>query len=450
MWSSPRRPPVERPKATTQPCWRLLRQPNTTALYLFPLVALGFDQADRLGRLNQALPEARRLKIGILNNSVDQDQKKQTLRDANRIIVTTPESLHYFLLPKPYPNWRGFFRNLRYVVLDEAHVYKGVFGANVGNIIRRVLVRCRREGNPGFPQIIISSATVRDPQRLASQLTGLDAANFAIVDKSGAPRPRRHFLAMPQDIHDLVDVAGELLEAATVDIRTGERRPVRSIVFLRSINEVKQATEQVRAALQKSGHSELVDRVADFYAEKADKKDVFIRLRNGEVRCLFTTSALMAGIDIGSLDVALVKGFPGLVMDARQMFGRAGRAGEGAAIFLANRTNPFDQFYLERPELLFQGESEEVIANPENPYLLAAHLKCAAQTNATNYNNREGPLPGEWTGLFGETGRDLLDIMVRQGQLRILAGQYHLVQGDPHSEAPLDEFVPPKAASIGW
>ncbi len=111
----------------------------------------------------------------------------------------------------------------------------------------------------------------------------------------------------------------------------------------------------------------------------------------------------MAGIDIGSLDVAIVKNFPGLVMDARQMFGQTGRAGEGAAIFIARRTDPFDQFYFERPDLLFSGETEEVIANPENPYLLAAHLMCATQTSSdAPYNNREGPLPGSWADIFLE------------------------------------------------
>jgi DEAD/DEAH box helicase domain-containing protein len=418
----------------------LLRDPAATALYVFPLVALGFDQVERLRRLNEALPAERRLRIGILNSSVDPTEKWQTLRGANRIIATTPETLHYILLPKPYNNWRSFFRNLRYIVLDEAHVYKGVFGANMGNIVRRVLVRSRREGNPRFPQVVISSATVRDPRRLAAQLTGLDPAGFAVVDQSGAPRPRRHFLALPQDVHDLTDITTELLEASTVDVCSGRRRPVRSIVFLRSINEVKQAADALRSALARSGHGELVEAVADFYADKADKRDVFVRLRRGEIRCLFTTNALMAGIDIGSLDVAIVKNFPGLVMDARQMFGRAGRAGEGAAVFLASRANPFDQFYLEHPRLLFAGQSEEAIANPENPYLLAAHLKCAAQISAAGSKNQEGPLSGEWVSLFGATGQDLLDILVNQGQLQVQRGHYHLSGGHPQEESPLDEL----------
>lgn len=419
----------------------LLADPAATALYLFPLVALGFDQVDRLRRLNAALPADKSLRIGILNRNVESDAKRETLRAHNRIVVTTPETLHYILLPKPYPNWRAFFRHLRYVVLDEAHVYKGVFGANMGLIVRRLLARSMREGNVRLPQIIIASATVRDPRELAHQLTGLPADDFAVVERSGAPRPQRHFLVLPQDVHDVVDVVSDLLDATTVDARNGRCRPVRTIVFMRSINEVKRTTEQVRDALRRQRREELQETVADFYADKADKQDVFVRLRQGQIRCLFTTNALMAGIDIGSLDVAIVKNFPGLVMDARQMFGRAGRAGEGAAIFLADRSNPFDQFYLERPDLLFGGQVvEPVIANPDNALLLASHLRCAAQMSTLASKNHEGPLAGEWAHLFGPVGADLLDILLRQGQLRVVGGAYHLPLGDPHQEPPLDHL----------
>lgn len=419
----------------------LLADSKATALYLFPLVALGFDQVDRLNRLNDALPAGQRLRIGILNRNVESDAKRETLRAENRILVTTPETLHYILLPKPYPNWRTFFRNLRYVVLDEAHVYKGVFGSNMGLIVRRLLARSMREGNEKPPQIVIASATVRDPRGLAHQLTGLPAEEFAVVDRSGAPRPRRHFLVLPQDVHDVVDVVSDLLDATTVDARNGRRRPVRTIVFMRSINEVKRTAEQLRDALRRQRREELLNVVADFYADKADKQDVFVRLRQGQIRCLFTTNALMAGIDIGSLDVAIVKNFPGLVMDARQMFGRAGRAGEGAAIFLADRSSPFDQFYLERPDLLFGSQAvEPVIANPDNALLLASHLRCAAQMSAPSSKNCEGPLAGEWMHLFGPVGADLLDILRRQGQLRVVRGAYHLPSGNPHQEPPLDHL----------
>lgn len=422
----------------------LLTNPQATALYVFPLVALGFDQVERLKRLNEALPENKRLRIGILNRNVEKTAKKETLADKNRIVVTTPETLHYRLLPRISQNWHDFFAQLRYVVLDEAHVYKGFFGSNMALIVRRLLARSMRLGNPDLPQIIIASATVRDPRALAHQLTGLPADHFAVVDRSGAPQPRRHFLALPLGVRgvEVEDIVSDLLDATTVDARSGERRPVRTIVFIRSINEVKRATEQVKQVLRRQKRDGLAEAVADFYADKADKQDTFIRLRRGEIRCLFTTNALMAGIDIGSLDVAIVKNFPGLVMNARQMFGRAGRAGEGAAIFLADRSDPFDQFYLERADLLFKGQVvEPVIVNPENPLLLASHLRCAAQMSTTPYRkNLEGPLAGEWAHLFGQIGADVLRGLEKRGVLRVVHGSYHLPLGNPHQEPPLDQL----------
>lgn len=418
----------------------LINDPDATALYLFPLVALGLDQTERLEKLNKALPESNRLRIGIYNNSISKAKKEETLRSNNRILVTTPDSLHYIFLPKPYPNWRRFYRYLRYVVIDEAHIYKGVFGANIANIVRRLLVRCRREGNPRYPQIIISSATVKNPQNLAQQLTGLPANEFEVITESGAPKPKRHFLVTRSDIHDLETVCGELLNIKTANPKGDGEHPVSTIVFLTSINEVKTATRALRNHLSRSGRSDEIELVEEFYSDKGDKVDVLERLRKGNVRCLFTTTALMAGIDIGSLDVAIVKNFPGLIMDARQMFGRAGRASEGAVIFIANRTNPFDHFYFDRPELLFQGPVEDVVANPENPILLAAHLRCAAQTKDGEFNNQEGPLADQWVDLFGQMGKDILNVLVDQKNMHIQGDRFHLNAGDPHKVEPLDNI----------
>lgn len=418
----------------------LLREPAATALYIFPLVALGNDQEERLEKLNQALPLQDRLLIGISNSSVGKDAKSQMFRQDNRILVTTPESLHYLFLPKPYPNWRRFFRNLRFVVLDEAHIYRGVLGANMANIVRRLLIRCRREGNPRFPQLIVSSATVANPEKLVHQLTGLPAEDFAIIKESGAPTPARHFLATRSDIHELETVCADLLQATTIDSKKSNTRPVRTIAFLRSIGEVKRATERLRQQLRRNGMEHLCSQVEAYYSEKADKNDILHYLRDGNIRCLFTTTALMAGIDIGGLDVAIVKGFPGMVMDARQMFGRAGRVGEGAVIFIANRADPFDQFYFERSKLLRIGATEDVITNPENAQLLPPHLLCSAQAPGASEYDAEGPLPGEWSHLFGEVGQRTLDFLVRQGTLRIQQGRYWLDDGSPHGEAPLNNI----------
>jgi len=417
----------------------LTNDTEATAIYIFPLVALALDQYDRLTKLNNHLPADKNLTIAVFNSTVSKEAKRESFRADNRVVVTTPESLHYLLLPKPYPNWRKFFRNLRYIVVDEAHMYKGVFGSNMANILRRLLIRSRREGNPAFPQVIIVSATLRSPLQLAEKLTGLPKEDFVAITRNGACLPGRHMLVTRADV---LDLCTDLLEATTIDVRTGHTRPVTAIVFLRSIAEVKQRTAELRRHLSQSGRQDLVPAIAEFYSDKSDKADVLLRLRAGDIRCIFTTTALMAGIDIGSLDVTVVKGFPGRVMDARQMFGRAGRAGEGAAFFLADRKDPFDQFYLENPELLFTGDlKEEVPCNPENPFLLAAHIRCAAQGEQIKYD-QEGPLPGEYKHLFGAVGEDLIDILTREGALVIRNGACFLPPSTPppHDEHPLDDI----------
>lgn len=419
----------------------LLNHPKSTALYLFPLVALGVDQTERLQKLNQALPTSSQLEIGIYNGNVPDDVKKRTQHAQNRILVTTPESLHYIFLPNRKNNWGDFYRNLRYVVVDEAHVYKGVFGANMANILRRVLARCRREGNPSDPQLIISSATIRHPERLSEQLSGLPANTFEVITESGAPKPGKHFLVTRSDIHNIESICGDLLSVNADPVGGSAPRPLSIIVFMRSIASVKKVSRSIKNHLRETGRESLAALVDEYYSEKTNKGDSIARLRKGEVRCIFATTALMAGIDIGSLDVVIVQGFPRLVMDARQMFGRAGRAGEGAAIFIADRIDPFDQFYFEKPELLFSGPTENVVANPENPRILTAHLQCAAQSIPDNYQNVEGPLLAGAKELFGPMGNDLLESLVSTGRLSLRSGFYHLESlADPHKQPPLDSL----------
>lgn len=415
----------------------LLQQPGATALYVFPLVALAGDQTEKLLALNEALPATDRLTIGVLNNSVGRDEKWDTRKRDNHLVVTTPDTLHHILLPNAYPNWTRFFGNLRYLVLDEAHIYKGAFGANVANIVRRVVARTYRLSKRA-PQIVVSSATVRDPMDLAAQLTGYKPESFVHVGKSGARTPRRHFLITREPAQE---ICANLLNTHTLDAFTGKPRPVRMIVFTRSIQGAKAGCERLREQLRRQGRSDLATRVADYYADKADKNDIFARLRNGEIQCIFSTTALMAGIDIGSLDVVIVDGFPGLVMDARQMFGRAGRAGEGAAIFVAHKGNPFDEFYLDNPDLLFMGDTEPVIVNPHNPLLLGAHVMCAAHTSE-NAGADEGPLGVRAAQLFGDEGQVVIGVLESQGQLVVRNGFIHTTQtaGKPHDMWPLNDL----------
>lgn len=413
----------------------LLTKRGATALFVFPLVALASDQVARLRELNDALPEADRLTIGVLNSSVSAEEKQKVRTRDNDVIITTPDTLHYMLLPNASANWSRFFRNLRFVVLDEAHVYKGAFGSNVANIVRRVIARTYRLSKSA-PQIVVSSATVHSPLNLAVQLTGYKREHFAVIDRSGARVPRRHFLITRTTTQDLC----EFFADAKTDDGAGGERPIRVIVFTRSISAAKSGSARLREYFGKRGRGYLGDAVADYYSDRADKNDVFTRLRTGEIRFIFATTALMAGIDIGDLDVAVVDGFPGQVMDARQMFGRAGRRSEGAAVFVAHAGNAFDDFYLRNPDLLFRGPTEPVIANPENPILLAAHLLCAAHVGGSPWQ-REGPLAADALRLFGGAAAEVIDELEEREIVRIAAdGTIEGSDGRPHNDWPLSDL----------
>jgi DEAD/DEAH box helicase domain-containing protein len=407
----------------------LLCDPGGAALFVFPLVALAADQTAKLLALNAALDSADQLRIGVLNSSVGDDEKRETMRARNDILVTTPDTLHYRLLPSSAANWSDFFARLRFIVLDEAHLYKGAFGSNVANIVRRAIARTYRLSGRA-PKVVVASATVRDPRAVAAKLTGYKADTFTVVDQNGARSPRRHMLITRENTQDLCT---ELLDVNTRDAHTGKTRPVRVIVFTRSIQGARNGCARLREHLSKNGRAELSARIADYYSDKSDKNDTFARLRKGEIQCIYSTTALMAGIDIGSLDVVIVDGFPGLVMDARQMFGRAGRASEGAAIFVAHRGDPFDDFYLDNPDLLFRGVTEPVIANPDNPLLLNAHLLCAAHRG-------EGPLHVNALRLFGDDAPVAVSALEESGQLRVQGKSIHGVTPNPHDAWPLADL----------
>ncbi|MBF0233302.1 MAG: DEAD/DEAH box helicase [Desulfamplus sp.] len=412
----------------------LLTDSEATALYLYPLVALSIDQCEKIISINNNLPDIKKLEIGILNSTIKDEEKQKTKKANNRILITTPDTLHYVLLRNKYPNWRRFFANLRFVVLDEAHIYKGVFGINVANIVRRLFIRCRSEGHRGEPQIIISTATVFNPKSLASNLTGLNEDNFTLIKESGAPQPIHHRLAF---YGETVDICSQLLDRFIYT--KDEKRPIRIIVFCRSIRRVKSIANILQIKLKKDGYGYLIDQIATYYSGHFQRDNIFRKLIDGSISLLVTTNALMAGIDIGTLDVCIVDGFPGLIMDARQMFGRAGRGSEGASIFIGNKNNVFDQYYIENPSQLFVGEPESAVINPSNPFLWLAHFRCAAHEGMETWD-KEGPLNGEYAHYLGDNVQYAVDELINKGELFVKNAHFIGNLGSPHKDKPLNDL----------
>lgn len=389
---------------------QLLRDSQATAIYLSPLVALTEDQLESLSRIDGSgtdwQKKSERFSIHRVCRTLDSGTGKITVArydgqvlkgDRKEIrerqpqyLLTTPDMLHAAILAGAFnqQQWHYLLAGLRYVVIDELHTYRGVLGASFANLLRRLQRLCRMHGSN--PQFLCASATMVDPEHAVEQLTGRKPVVIDGSD-SGAPRHARKVVLWSGGVGE-----GSLnalsTQAKNVLLHmVGER--VRGIAFARSISEINDIYRFVSAELREKGIGEPI--ISPFMRELlGDKKREIIRdLKQGRLHGVISTTALSMGIDIGSLSVAVIIGFPGSVAQFWQQAGRAGRSGEGAIILIADR-NPLDQFFVAHPEVLFDLSAEPVYCNPDNPYIVRGHLLRAAQ---------EAPLNPDEIGLFGTT-----------------------------------------------
>lgn len=354
-------------------------QQQASALYVFPLVDLATSQQHALQRLIEAYrllanSPAPPPHISAFHSATEQDWKAKT-NDKQDLVLTTPESLHKLLLPRNFSNWCDFFHRLKFVVLDEAHVYSGVFGTNMAFILRRLAHRCLRDGGR-LPQFIVCSATVKNPPGFAAKLLPPLNEKPHWIDKSSARSPGRHEIAFLARGEALVDLFIRLLDAAITD-EQGRQRLVRTILFINSRKGVTNFVHAVRASLEKSGSQHLAHRFTGYMAGQANARQTFQRLMQGELCSIVTTNKLMAGIDIGDLDVSIVCRFQHRYLDMRQMFGRAGRKGTGAWIFVGSPRSLEDQFVIDSFPAVFECHDPEAsVIDLDNTRLRDAHLAC--------------------------------------------------------------------------
>ncbi len=346
----------------------LLGQPDARMLYLFPTKALAQDQLAELEELAQRLPE---LRMFTYDGDTPQDARRAVRARAN-LVLTNPDMLHSGILPH-HTKWAVLFQNLRYVVIDELHAYRGVFGSHVANVIRRLKRLCRHYGSA--PQFIMASATIANPRELAERVTGESVEEIA---ESGAPTGDKVFLCYnPPVVNPELGIRAPYLgEAARLAIRF-LRQKVPTIVFAQS----RLATEVLLTAIKagvadKTGDAGMVRGYRGGYLPTR-RRAVEHGLRAGEVLGVVSTNALELGVDIGHLDVAVLAGYPGTIASLWQQSGRAGRrTGASAAIMIATSA-PLDQFMVAHPDYLFGTPPEHARINPDNPFILANHLKCA-------------------------------------------------------------------------
>src|SRR5213082_3485984 len=353
----------------------LAREPKERALYLYPTKALAQDQARALGELH-----APNVRAAIYDGDTPAERRWQIRRWAN-VILTNPDMLHVGVLPH-HDRWADVLHNLRYVVVDEAHVYRGVFGSHVGNVLRRLR---RLAGVYGAdPQIVLATATIANPAELVRNLAGVDAA---VVDEDAAPRAERTVVLWNPELLDAelglraspLGEASRLLAALT-------SRGLRTICFAKS----RKAAELIHKFTVDRVDSATAARLAPYRAgyTPAQRRDIERRLVEGELLGVSATDALELGIDIGLLDCAISVGFPGTVASLRQQWGRAGRREHGLAVLVASE-DALDQYFMREPETLLERRVEAAILDHANPRVLDGHVLAAAYEAPLDDADRE-------------------------------------------------------------
>ena len=384
----------------------LLEHADSRVLYLFPTKALAQDQLAELEQLAKTLPE---LRMFTYDGDTPQDARRAVRARAN-LVLTNPDMLHSGILPH-HTKWAVLFQNLRYVVIDELHAYRGVFGSHLANVIRRLRRLCRHYGSA--PQFIMASATIGNPRELAERITGESVEE---ISESGAPTGDKLFACYnPPVVNPELGIRAPYLgEAGKIAIRFLRER-VPTIVFAQS----RLSTEVLLGAIKngiadKTGDSGIVRGYRGGYLPNR-RRAVEQGLRAGDVLGVVSTNALELGVDIGHLDVAVLAGYPGTIASLWQQAGRAGRrSGSSAAIFVASSA-PLDQFMATHPDYLFGTPPEHARINPDNPFILFNHLKCATFE-----------LPFDADGRFGDLDvRRELAALEDEGVLHRAGGRWH-------------------------
>jgi len=372
--------------------------PRARALYVYPTKALAQDQ---LGKLRQfEIPELRAA-------TYDGDTPRQDrafIKAAANLVLTNPDMLHVGILPY-HGTWSELFRNLRYVVIDEVHTYRGVFGAHVANVMRRL--RRVAEYYGSRPTFVCASATVREPGKLVRDLTGVEAR---VIDNDGSPSGEKLFVFWnPPHIERKGERRSSNSEAVDLFTKLVESG-IRTIVFTKARKTAELILRYARNELRDAG-SAVADRIMSYRAgyRPAERREIERLLFSGELLGVTSTTALEVGVDIGGLDAVVMTGYPGTIASTWQQAGRAGRGTDQSLAVLIALDNPIDQYLMRDPRYFFAAEHERAIVDSQNPYILADHLVCAAY---------EIPVENEEVeGLFGERAWEVLGLLDEMGQL---------------------------------
>lgn len=385
----------------------ILSDPLTTALLLFPTKALARDQLTWF----EDFPVAR----AYAYDGDTPPHRRKAVRESANIVITNPDMLHLGILPY-HPSWAAFFSHLKYIILDEIHIYRGVFGSHVANVIRRLKRLAAYYGSE--PQFMLTSATIGNPRQLAEALI---ASHCELISEDSSGRGVRHFLVYNPPIVDAslglrasmqresVRLASDLLASGLQTIIFGRSR--RSVEFL--LSSLRAASNLPESALQsyRSGYLPV------------QRREIEKNLRTGIIRGITATTALELGIDIGGLEGAILTGYPGSIAGTRQQAGRAGRSEKPSIAILVVSSNPLDQFLAFHPDFLFENNPENALLNADNLLIALAHLQCAAY---------ELPLKSSTSfGSFSNSEvQELLELLQRTGKLHFSGDKFYWISSN--------------------
>lgn len=373
----------------------ILEDDSARALYLFPTKALAQDQVAELQEIVTLMG------ADIKTHTYDGDTPptvRQAIRNAGHIVVTNPDMLHAAILPH-HTKWVKLFENIRYIVIDEVHSFRGVFGSHVANVLRRLKRICRFYGSD--PQFICASATIDNPREHTERLIG---EQVMLIDKNGAPAGEKHFVFYnPPVVNQQLGIRRssvlETRKIAGLLLRQG----IQTIVFARSRVRVEILLTYLQDLVKHELGTKSIRGYRGGYLPKL-RREIEQGLRNGEIRGVVSTNALELGIDIGQLQACVLNGYPGTISSAWQQSGRAGRRQESSITFMVASSNPLDQYIIQNPDFFFSRPPERALIHPDNLIILLDHIKCAAYE-----------LPFEEGEMFGaESLSEVLDYLVEE------------------------------------
>ena len=404
----------------------LADDPAASALFLYPTKALSRDQENALQQLAK---EAGIAAGPIVYDGDTPGDARRSARERSRIILTNPDMLHSGVLPS-HPKWASLFQGLRFVVLDELHTYRGVFGSHMAHVIARLRRVAAFHGS--FPTFICATATIGNPAQHAARLLGVAPEQVHLVDRSGAPRSSRHFfLYNPPIVNEDLGIRASALKQSVMLAGDLILARVPTLVFGPSRNTVEVMLKYLRARTHGQLDSKSIMAYRGGYLPKT-RRAVEAGLREGTIVGVVATNALELGIDIGDLDAVICVGYPGSVAGTWQRFGRAGRRGKSSIAVMVCSSSPVDQFLARDPDYLLRAGAEEARIEPENVEVLIQHLKCAAFEApfelSSSGSRPAAPLPAQgehYSVLDAPSTREALEYLGKHGLVHESGGKFH-------------------------